>query len=139
MIKFAILSMNNNISGWLDQHISILGKKYYIDFDIDVFVGIEEVEREIDEENGYYDIIGLDTKIKESMNIEFIKKIRTTNEKTIIIFLTKQIDDIKICLEIQPFLILRKPFSEYYGAAEPPVRCGESHLSGLTEPPQFVY
>lgn len=64
MIKFAILSMNNNISGWLDQHISILGKKYYIDFDIDVFVGIEEVEREIDEENGYYDIIGLDTNLK---------------------------------------------------------------------------
>ena len=23
---------------------------------------------------------------------------------------------------------------EYYGAAEPLVRCGESHLSGLTEP-----
>lgn len=29
--------------------------------------------------------------------------------------------------------------TEYYGAAEPPVRCGESHLSGLTEPPHFVY
>lgn len=28
---------------------------------------------------------------------------------------------------------------EYYGAAEPPVRCGESHLSGLTEPLHFVY
>ena len=28
---------------------------------------------------------------------------------------------------------------EYYGAAEPLVRCGESHLSGLTEPPHFVY
>ena len=27
-----------------------------------------------------------------------------------------------------------KKVSEYYGAAEPPVRCGESHLSGLTEP-----
>ncbi|MCI5649430.1 MAG: AAA family ATPase [Fusicatenibacter sp.] len=26
---------------------------------------------------------------------------------------------------------------EYYGAAEPPVRCGESHLSGLTEPPKL--
>ena len=24
--------------------------------------------------------------------------------------------------------------NEYYGAAEPLVRCGESHLSGLTEP-----
>ena len=31
------------------------------------------------------------------------------------------------------------PLDEYYGAAEPPVRCGESHLSGLTEPPHFVY
>ena len=27
-----------------------------------------------------------------------------------------------------------EPQIEYYGAAEPPVRCGESHLSGLTEP-----
>jgi len=33
----------------------------------------------------------------------------------------------------------QKVWCEYYGAAEPPVRCGESHLSGLTEPPQFVY
>ena len=32
-----------------------------------------------------------------------------------------------------------KKEDEYYGAAEPPVRCGESHLSGLTEPPHFVY
>ena len=31
------------------------------------------------------------------------------------------------------------PVCEYYGAAEPPVRCGESHLSGLTEPSHFVY
>ena len=29
--------------------------------------------------------------------------------------------------------------SEYYGAAEPLVRCGESHLSGLTEPPIDSY
>ena len=34
---------------------------------------------------------------------------------------------------------IEKGLTEYYGAAEPPVRCGESHLSGLTEPPQFVY
>ena len=26
---------------------------------------------------------------------------------------------------------------EYYVAAEPPVRCGESHLSGQTEPPCY--
>ena len=28
--------------------------------------------------------------------------------------------------------------NEYYSAAEPPVRCGESHLSGLTEPPLSI-
>ena len=32
-----------------------------------------------------------------------------------------------------------RPFYEYYSAAEPPVRCGESHLSGLTEPPVDSY
>lgn len=33
-------------------------------------------------------------------------------------------------------LVKRKEFErfDYYGAAEPPVRCGVSHLSGLTEP-----
>ena len=30
-------------------------------------------------------------------------------------------------------------YNEYYGAAEPPVRCGKSHLSGLTEPPIDSY
>ena len=28
-------------------------------------------------------------------------------------------------------------FIEYYVAAEPPVRCGESHPSGQTEPPCY--
>ena len=42
---------------------------------------------------------------------------------------------------VEPRTICKKAYqmAEYYGAAEPPVRCGESHLSGLTEPPHFVY
>ncbi len=35
--------------------------------------------------------------------------------------------------------MLTQIYFEYYGAAEPPVRCGESHLSGLTEPPIDSY
>lgn len=35
--------------------------------------------------------------------------------------------------------ILLHYLDEYYGTAEPPVRCGESHPSGLTEPLHFVY
>ncbi len=34
---------------------------------------------------------------------------------------------------------LMEDIDEYYGVAEPPVRCGESHLSGLTEPPVDSY
>ena len=112
VIKVAILAINNTVSGCLDQYISIIGKKYYIDFDIDVFVKIEEMLRVIDKEKNYYDIIGLDTKMKASMDIEFIKMIRNINEKVIIIFLADQINEIKICLEIQPFLLLNKPFNQ---------------------------
>ncbi len=36
-------------------------------------------------------------------------------------------------------IMLEMPNIEYYGAAEPPVRCGVSHLSGLTEPPVYSY
>ena len=32
---------------------------------------------------------------------------------------------------------LQKGDTEYYVAAEPPVRCGESHHSGQTEPPYY--
>lgn len=38
-----------------------------------------------------------------------------------------------------PFLSYNLKYTEYYGTAEPPVRCGESHPSGLTEPLHFVY
>ena len=46
-------------------------------------------------------------------------------------------DDPDVQAEFSSYFGKKRP--EYYGAAEPPVRCGESHLSGLTEPPQFVY
>lgn len=51
----------------------------------------------------------------------------------------------KIVVKLPHATVLGSPnidpnsINEYYGAAEPPVRCGESHLSGLTEPPHFVY
>ena len=34
-------------------------------------------------------------------------------------------------------VVTMKKLSEYYVAAEPPVRRGESHLSGQTEPPCY--
>ena len=51
---------------------------------------------------------------------------------------TRYHPDTHYMVEIE-LLKIDNTLGEYYGAAEPPVRCGESHLSGLTEPPQFVY
>lgn len=59
----------------------------------------------------------------------------------------KEIDDIYLSEDVDNGIVfdfwsekkLPSGRDEYYGAAEPPVRCGESHLSGLTEPPHFVY
>ena len=49
------------------------------------------------------------------------------------------LDDSKKETDIQAYIKdNNKWFIEYYGAAEPPVRCGESHQSGQTEPPYFA-
>ena len=45
----------------------------------------------------------------------------------------------EVAERLEVIVNMAKKLIEYYGAAEPPVRCGESHLSGLTEPPHFVY
>ena len=42
-------------------------------------------------------------------------------------------DEMKVLEMVAETEILGKKI-DYYGAAEPPVRCGVSHLSGLTEP-----
>ena len=56
------------------------------------------------------------------------------------LFIKKKIKTLYIpCLLFNTSLLILHNLLEYYGAAEPPVRCGESHLSGLTEPPHFVY
>ena len=49
--------------------------------------------------------------------------------------LTKALD-LKSILPNGKF-ILKNYSYDYSRAAEPPVRCGESHLSGLTEPPSL--
>ena len=61
-------------------------------------------------------------------------------------YIVRHEEDLKKRLNDEEIEILEKftectneMYGEYYGAAEPPVRCGESHLSGLTEPPVDNY
>ena len=89
---------------------------------------------------GYTDlrrgIDGLASTIKYQFELDPFQK------NILFLFCGKRTDRIKgLVWEGDGFLLLYKRLNvgEYYGAAEPPVRCGESHLSGLTEPPHFVY
>ena len=43
----------------------------------------------------------------------------------------------KVCGYEWKTSISNRKINDYYGAAEPPVRCGVSHLSGPTEPPDY--
>ena len=47
-----------------------------------------------------------------------------------------QLRAVNACVKTANFPFL-KTMDEYYVAAEPPVRCGESHHSGQTEPPCY--
>ena len=45
-----------------------------------------------------------------------------------------------VCLKgLSHYNLVHSLFIDYSGAAEPPVRCGVSHHSGLTEPPVYCY
>ena len=52
---------------------------------------------------------------------------------------SEKLDVIAGQLELELIFNEAEALTEYYGAAEPPVRCGVSHLSGLTEPPVYSY
>ena len=75
--------------------------------------------------------------------MKFAYLIMAHNEPYVLEKLIRMLDypdnDIYIHIDEKSQLINKDALYEYYGAAEPPVRCGESHLSGLTEPPHFVY
>ena len=58
--------------------------------------------------------------------------------RSIVLFPSEVISQ-SVCFVILGVSMIALRTAEYYGAAEPPVRCGESHLSGLTEPPVDSY
>ena len=95
-------------------------EKYYIGLNGQTF----EVSKELYE--AYYKGQRKEKYFTHDLKQEHIKVDKETGG---IIVISSREDSYERLLEAE------KQFAdEYYGAAEPPVRCGESHLSGLTEP-----
>lgn len=86
----------------------------------------------------FYDLVTLLNVSVDEIFLPTSDKVKSTRRRQ----LEQQLDtfddkDMVVMESVAAGIIKSK--DEYYGAAEPPVRCGESHLSGLTEPPHFVY
>jgi len=80
-----------------------------------------------------YDVI--EQKVMELQNeYEETQNVDVMDEMFVYLTLDKDALNCHNVVEYRDSVISDSEINEYYGAAEPPVRCGESHLSGLTEP-----
>ena len=89
--------------------------------------------------NRYYILsaLNVDTREKQVQETESLRRTGDSFKKVVIVrnnIVPRFDDDGILYIGVEDFLLDE---SDYSRAAEPPVRCGESHLSGLTEPPSL--
>ena len=98
--------------------------------------------REVGRKATFYMIKYVKNNCKSGKNMDNTRRIYMDNIRWITVCIVVIYHVIYMYNGVQPFGVIG-PFKEqqleYYGAAEPPVRCGESRLSGLTESLHFVY
>ena len=129
MLNIAICDDDIQITGKIERLLQDIAKRNFVDTEIEVFWNGKSLADAI-AAGERYDVIYLDIEMDKEDGISAARRIRTYDKNVRIIYVTSHESYMRESFEVRP---------EYYGAAEPPVRCGESHLSGLTEPPHFVY
>lgn len=138
MILVAICDNDEGATFQIEELIESTYEKHGVEMEIDVYYSGEKLAEAISQ-GKMYDIIYLDIQMGGLDGLAVGKYIRKMELDSIIVYISEYIEYIESVFEVEAFEFIRKPISEYYGTAEPPVRCGESHLSGLTEPLHFVY
>ena len=114
--------------------------KYIPDFTYEVVSLNKYTNEELSKNRDEMSLVMLINKIQTEKDLENFRNMPEDLVNSIYGNAPKEIKDIFVKIIWSLLMKLNVPNEdEYYGAAEPPVRCGESHLSGLTEPPHFVY
>ena len=111
MIKVAVCDNEYQMAVEIEQWITIISNKNFIEVDTDVFSDGEELLHEIDQANNY-DIIFLDIEMENLDGINTAKKIRELDKNVIIIYVSGYEAYAIETFEVNPFRFIVKPVKQ---------------------------
>ena len=112
MVNIAICDDDVKFAGRLEEMLIDYAKKCQIKIKIEVFLDGLELLESIKNQKELYDIIFLDIEMKDLNGIEVAKKIRSFDERCLIIYVTSYQSYAIEAYEVQPFRFIAKPINE---------------------------
>lgn len=112
MVNIAICDDDVKFAGRLEEMLIDYAKKCQIKIKIEVFLDGLELLESIKNQKELYDIIFLDIEMKDLNGIEVAKKIRSFDERCLIIYVTSYQSYAIEAYEVQPFRFIVKPINE---------------------------
>jgi len=112
MLELAICDDDVKFAGKLETMLSDIAKQEHIELDIEVYFGGRGLVENIDKEKKRYDMIFLDIEMQDMNGLEAARKIRETDEITLLIYVTSHESYAVEAYEVQPFQFAVKPVNE---------------------------
>ena len=111
MINVAICDDDISVAGRIERMLQNIAKRNFIDIDTEVFWNGKQLV-ELVEDRTYFDIIFLDIEMGKEDGITVARRIRRTDRKTLIVYVTSHENYMKESFSVRPFQFLVKPVSE---------------------------
>lgn len=111
MISIAICDDDIAITGRIESILQNIANKNFIQIDTEVFWRGKQLT-ELIENGDYFDIIFLDIEMGKEDGISVARKIRETDKKVLIVYVTSHESYMKDSFDVRPFRFLVKPVSE---------------------------
>lgn len=111
MIKIAVCDNEYQMAVEIEQWITTISNRNFIEVDTDVFSDGEELVHEIEEINNY-DIIFLDIEMKNLDGINTAKRIRKIDKNVVIIYVSGYEAYAIETFEVNPFRFIVKPVNQ---------------------------
>lgn len=132
MLKLAICDDDIMFAGKFETMLLSISEQEHIKLDIDVFIDGKELVEDI-EEGKKYDLIFLDIEMKVMNGLSAARRIRKTDDLTMVIYVTSHKSYALEAYEVQPFQFLVKPIDadtvhRYFMKAYEKLTKGPSHF-----------